>query len=306
MKLDPRMVIQFAVIAEEGSFTRAAERLCVAQPWLSARLKKLETQLGFPLFDRSTRHVTLTDKGHKLLQAARNVQASMTATEALAAQLQRRDEGRLRIGTPPYSHQIAVRPDLIDRFGLHQPNIHIELDFGWTPGLIQRVMQGELDLAFVLGEQDNQALETIRLCELNVELMMAADHPLASEPKLVAANLKNHTVALFNRALYPALYDTIYLKWADAGALLIPFVELNQALLDRALTHERIIIACFEMKDRLLDEKAIIRRTLEDSCSIPFSLVRRVGCETPESQRFWEVAQGYASAPSQRNCEHNG
>ncbi|KGI83710.1 hypothetical protein JY98_16460, partial [Exiguobacterium mexicanum] len=75
MKLDPRLVVQFAIIAEEGSFTRAAERLHVAQPWLSARLKKFEEQLGFPLFTRNTRNITLTKQGYELLQAARSVHA---------------------------------------------------------------------------------------------------------------------------------------------------------------------------------------------------------------------------------------
>ena len=155
MKLDPRLVVQFAVIAEEGSFTRAAERLHVAQPWLSARLKQLEDQLGFPLFTRSTRSIALTEQGNELLQTARSVHASMMLTEALASKLQHRDERRLRLGSPPYGNQVSRRQELVDRFASTYSDISVELDIGWSPGLIDRVLKGALDLAFVLGEVRN-------------------------------------------------------------------------------------------------------------------------------------------------------
>lgn len=290
MKLDPRMVVQFAVIAEEGSFTRAAERLRVAQPWLSKRLGQLEDQLGFPLFVRNTRSIALTDKGRELLQMARTVHASLSATEALASQLQRGDERRLRLGVPPYSHQVALRRELVDRFCVLHSQVSVELDVGWTPRLVDRVLSGSLDLAFVLGDVQSNEIETTTLCDLRVELMMAADHPLAAMANIVASDLKNQTIAIFNKALHPELFESLYSKWQNAGARLIPFVELNQALLDRTQAPERIIVACFDLKDDLLNEAAIVRRTLEDSTLVPFALVRRVGWSSLESQRFLSLA----------------
>ena len=297
MKLDPRMVVQFAVIAEEASFTRAAERLCVAQPWLSRRLSKFEEQLGFPLFVRNTRSIALTDKGWELLQVARSVQVSMSAMEALASQLQRGSAGRLRLGVPPYSYQVAPRGELIDRFCLLYSDVSVELDVGWTPGLIDRVLSGSLDLAFVLGDIRSTELEVTTLCELRVELIKAADHPLATVKELVSSDLKNQTIAVFNKALHPELFDSIYSKWQEAGAKLIPFVELNQALLDRTLSLENIIIASFDLRDDLLNEKAIIRRALGDSIWVPFSLVRRIGWNSRESQRFLNLARDFALKP---------
>ena len=68
MKLDPRIVVQFVVIAEEASFTRAARRLHVAQPWLSGRIKRFEEQLGFSLFVRNAHGIELTSKGPHCLR----------------------------------------------------------------------------------------------------------------------------------------------------------------------------------------------------------------------------------------------
>lgn len=59
MKRDLRLTLYFAAVAEEGSFTRAAERLRIAQPWLSTQIRKLQDQLGFALFARTTRRVPL-------------------------------------------------------------------------------------------------------------------------------------------------------------------------------------------------------------------------------------------------------
>ncbi|AGL86671.1 hypothetical protein PFLCHA0_c49210 [Pseudomonas protegens CHA0] len=115
--------------------------------------------------------------------------------------------------------------------------------------------------------------------------------------ELVSSDLKNQTIAVFNKALHPELFDSIYSKWQEAGAKLIPFVELNQALLDRTLSLEKIIIASFDLRDDLLNEKAIIRRALGDSIWVPFSLVRRIGWNSRESQRFLNLARDFALKP---------
>lgn len=290
MKLDPHLVVQFAVIAEEASFTRAAERLHVAQPWLSAQLKKLENQLGFPLFIRSTRSIALTEQGSELLHAARGVHASMMLTEALASQLQRRDEPRLRLGCPPYGDQVDRRQELVDRFASSYSDISVELDVGWTPGLIDRVLKGALDLAFVLGEVHAPEIQAMVLCELSVEFMMSANHPLANVEKLTSTDLKGQTIAVFTRALHPELFDSLFSGLRAAGATLVQFIEVNQALLDRTRSAEPIIVSRFSLRNDHLNDAGIVRKTLAGSSSVPFSLVRKIGHTSPESQLFWNLA----------------
>ncbi|CAK7075669.1 MULTISPECIES: LysR family transcriptional regulator [Providencia] len=290
MKLDPRLVVQFAIIAEEGSFTRAAERLHVAQPWLSARLKKFEEQLGFPLFTRNTRNIALTKQGYELLQAARGVHASMMLTEALASQLQHRDERHLRLGSPPYGNHIVRRQELVDQFALIYPDISVELDIGWSSGLIDRVLKGGLDLAFVLGEVHHSEIETMLLCELKLELLMSANHPLAKVNNLKPADLKGQTIAVFTRALHPELFDSIFTGLKAAGATLVQFIEFNQALLDRTHSAEPTMVASFGLRYEYLNAANIIGKTLDESNSIPFSLIRKIGHASEESQLFWDLS----------------
>src|SRR3546814_17438408 len=65
-------LIRFSVVAEEMSFSKAARRLNVDQPWLSRQIQQLEAQMGFPLFVRSTRRVSLTDEGEALFASAQD------------------------------------------------------------------------------------------------------------------------------------------------------------------------------------------------------------------------------------------
>src|ERR687884_192443 len=96
--LDTRLLRAFVAVAEELSFTRAAQRLFLAQQALSAQVRQLEARVGLKLFERTTRRVTLTDAGERLLPHARAVlEALGTATEELDA-LRRSERTTLRVG----------------------------------------------------------------------------------------------------------------------------------------------------------------------------------------------------------------
>ena len=150
MGLDVGLVLHFGAVAEDLSFTRAAARLGMAQPWLSTRIRQLETQLGVPLFARSTRRVELTEEGHALFARAKPLMEAARAVEELAGTL-RGGAGRLRVGMPPYGSRIPERIALVGEFARRWPSTSVELDVGWTPVLLDRVRQGSLDLAFVIG-----------------------------------------------------------------------------------------------------------------------------------------------------------
>ena len=73
MSLDIKAIRFVMAVIDEGSFTRAAARLRVAQPWLSTRIKRMEDHLGFAVLTRSTRRVSLTPRGQELIEAMRNM-----------------------------------------------------------------------------------------------------------------------------------------------------------------------------------------------------------------------------------------
>ncbi|MBO1362006.1 LysR family transcriptional regulator [Acetobacter sacchari] len=290
MKLDPRTIAQFVVIAEEASFTRAAERLHVAQPWLSARVRKLEDQIGFPLFIRNTRNVALTKRGAEFLQVARTLAASIAASESLAAQLQRQGESRLRVGAPPYSNLIPERLRLIEEFSSLYSDVSIELDIGWTPTLIDRVRSGHLDLAFVSGDVDHSDLDVATLHRGRIKLMMPHSHPLAVRSQVTLAELRDYVVVVFTRANNPKLFDTVYSPLKDAGAKLLQMPELCDSLLTRIRESDRMIAAIFDFQVDRLTDSTMVGRPLAVDRQVPFSLVRRAGNATPLVQACWAMA----------------
>jgi DNA-binding transcriptional LysR family regulator len=98
--MELRHLRYFVAVAEERSFTRAAERLWVAQPGLSTQIRRLETELGVRLFDRHTRGVDLTDAGRLLLERARVVLAAADTAQATGEDIRAGLNGSLRLGSP--------------------------------------------------------------------------------------------------------------------------------------------------------------------------------------------------------------
>lgn len=289
VKVDPRLVIQFSVVAEEASFTKAAARFRVAQPWLSTRVRQLEEALGFTLLVRSTRSVALTERGSEFLKAARLLEAASGAVDILAAQLRRGDPRRLRIGVPPYSGKIAQRRDLIDQFAANYRDVSIELDIGWSPSLHERVRSGDLDMAFTMGEFENSGLDKLVLCRMGVGLMMSCEHALCAVPHLRAEHLVGYPVEVFTRGLNPGLFDALYAPLIAAGVHLVQMPEMADTLPDY-MDPDQPIAAFFEFGFQPPHNGRVTQRVLQAEAVAPFGLIKRSGVETPLSRAFWDIA----------------
>lgn len=96
--MELRQLEYFLVLCEEMQFTKAAERLLIAQPTLSQQIKVLEQELGTPLFHRIGKKISLTDAGYILLEQARTMFQTLDATKEQIQQLDRLEKGTLRIG----------------------------------------------------------------------------------------------------------------------------------------------------------------------------------------------------------------
>src|SRR3982750_3192125 len=135
----------FVAVAEEGSFSHAAEREHVSQPSLSQQIQKLEAELNQQLFDRLPRSVILTEAGRCLLEYARQILTGIADARQCVAALQDEVAGRLAIGASP-SIALYVLPRLIGRFQTAYPNVTFELFEDTTDRLAQRLEDGTLDV----------------------------------------------------------------------------------------------------------------------------------------------------------------
>jgi DNA-binding transcriptional LysR family regulator len=148
MQLELRHLRYFLAVAEELNFSRAAERLHIAQPALSAQIRSLETQLGCELFSRTTRKVDLTPAGELLLADARDIVERADRAAAKVAAAARGDRGALRVAFAAHAAGEAST-EIFRRFAEEHPAIEVELVESPTlEGLQQLVADHEADLSF--------------------------------------------------------------------------------------------------------------------------------------------------------------
>src|SRR5262249_25847155 len=114
MEFSLKALLQFVAVAEEKSFTRAAARLHVAQPWLSTRVRQLEEIAGLRLLERTPHAVALTSDGEAFLKQARVVLAESKSLVTLARTLAVGDVGAVRVGAAPYTYFLPERNALLD------------------------------------------------------------------------------------------------------------------------------------------------------------------------------------------------
>lgn len=152
----------FATVAELGHLTRAAERLHVSQPALSAQIRALEETLGVTLFERGSSGMSLTAAGRQILPAAREVLAKVTALRGLAQGIGGNVAGRMRVGTladPEILHLGEMLAAARDR----HPLLEIELHHEVSGEAFAKVRAGELDAAYYYGPLSHPDIASVRL-----------------------------------------------------------------------------------------------------------------------------------------------
>ena len=145
--MDLRELSYFVAVAEEGQFTRAASRVSVAQPAVSAQIRRLERELGEVLFHRDRRGVSLTAAGDELLPHARAALAAAERGRETIASLRGKLHGRLRVGVAgPVDHRFA---EALGDFHRAHPAVDISLAQVHNQPLLDAVANGDFDAAIV-------------------------------------------------------------------------------------------------------------------------------------------------------------
>ena len=187
----------FVAVADEGSFSRAATKVRVAQPSLSQQIRKLEAELGKPLFDRLPRSVVLTEAGRCLIDYARQILASIGDARRCVDDLKGEVAGRVAVGAIP---TIApyVLPGLVVTFQKHYPDVILEVVEDVTDGITRRIERGELDVALA---STCRASPTLRREPVGTEPLLALvpeKHPLAKKDLVEFDDLKSQRFLLLH------------------------------------------------------------------------------------------------------------
>ncbi|MEO6352769.1 MAG: LysR family transcriptional regulator [Oxalobacteraceae bacterium] len=216
MYLDPNDLLLFARVVEEGSFSRAAERMAMPKSTLSRRITALETQLGERLLLRTTRKLTVTDFGNSVLLHAQQVTSEVEAALALAQHRQVEPSGRLRVSMPADFANEVLGPMLAE-FVVKYPAIALELDL--SPRRVDLIGEN-FDVAVRMGElPDDASLAARRLAVFSVGLYASPDYlarrGIPSEPEALMEHDVLHLLAR-NGEPAPWLFSRDDMHWEGA------------------------------------------------------------------------------------------
>lgn len=223
----------FVEVAQLGNFTRAAERLHLAQPSLSRQIAALEADLGAELFTRARGGSTLTVAGESLLPLARRMLADAESVRRELAELAGLERGRVRLGATP-TLCISLVAEVLSAFHDAHPGIELHLSEQGSRRLLDELGAGELDLALIT-TSDRASADRFTVTPLLVEELVVISSA-ALPPLTTRTSLRLADVAGLPQIVFSPTYDlrsTTDAAFHSAG--LTPHVILEGAEMDAVL-----------------------------------------------------------------------
>ncbi|MEU5987494.1 LysR family transcriptional regulator [Spirillospora sp. NPDC047418] len=205
--MELRQLEYFVAVAEEAGFGAAAARIGIVQSAVSQQVRRLERELGVPLFDRTTRRVRLSGAGERLLPEARAVLAAARRTRQVAADVRAGADGVLRLGTVHGPGDRVYR--VLSELAAVAPRVQVRPRRLALPDRLSAVRSGELDAALVRALADAPGLELLPVWTDPLYVALPAAHPLADRPAVDLADLADLPLRLAPREDNPPFHDLI-------------------------------------------------------------------------------------------------
>jgi DNA-binding transcriptional LysR family regulator len=202
--MDLRHLRTFVTIAEQGTVSKAALALRIAQPALSRQISDLEQELGLKLFDRVRRRLVLTGEGEQLLGDCRTVLGAVGSLSERAQLLRRGDVGVLRVGATPQTID-GIFSDFLHRYAERHPNVQIKLTEAVGNELVSMLERGQVHVTVSLiqpSQVDNPFIESFALPPLE---FLAAAHrsvEMGSGGDIEIGQLAKYPLLLLDSSFY--------------------------------------------------------------------------------------------------------
>ncbi len=238
--MDFRNIETFLRAAELGSFTAAAQELNYVQSTVTMQIQQLERELGYPLFDRVGRKVSLTSMGESFLGYARQLAHTMD----LALQLDRNPaelSGTLRVGVLEsllFGHMLELLPRLKAQY----PNLNLQLKMGQAADLLQQLKQNRLDMVYIsAGVHTDPDLQCCYRREERLVFLCSPEHPAAKEKKISVKALLEYDFMVTEHS--GICYGRLQELAARHDALLRTSVEVDSTVAITALIQNHMSLA---------------------------------------------------------------
>ncbi len=228
--LDIRQLRIVAAIVREGTVTGAAKRLFVTQSAVSHALKEMESRLGVKLFRRGGRRMVPTPEGERLHETARVVLEEVARVEYDLSRFRTGYRGIIRLATACYTCYHWL-PGLISEFTEAFPEVDLQIVPEVTRRAVDALASGELDLAILDTDVDEQGLELEPLFEDELLVVMRPDHPLARADFLSAQDLGDQTLLIHDELESSVYYERVLLPAGVTPARVFA-LSLTEAILE--------------------------------------------------------------------------
>ncbi len=244
-------------VADTRSFSRAAERLGIAQSVISTRVRRVEEQLGLQIFARTSRSVQLTRQGRAFLPFAQSMIDAEQAARCAAKNLHAEMDNQLLLGT--YDFLINYRLDAMNHFHALYPHAKTEVLFGARSELLAAIRTGRLDVAMIasLPSHSEPDFLTVRLPRQQATLAVPPGHLLFDHDSIGSGDLAGLEIVYSPSLQDPLVRSTIVGELMQAGARLVMAPEAHRPAMEhfadirglpllrwKPLSNSRVITAC--------------------------------------------------------------
>lgn len=293
----------FVAVAEEKSFTRAAEKLMIAQSPLSQQIKKLEHELGVELFTRTTRSVQLTHAGSVFYERARLL---LERSEEAMADTRSAAEGRLGrlslgfTGAATYE----LLPALVRAFQDRNPNVQLDLHSEMlTPAQVDGLLEGRLDVGVLRPPVSAEGLTVEVLREEPLVVAMPTQHALAGARTLSLADLAEEPFISYPSNPPSSVYSIVVEAYRRAGFVPTVRQELAETASMVAMVAAGMGIALVpESVRQLRINGATFRRLTAPRVTVQLALAYRQGEISPVVRRYLETARAVVRSRDRRTA----
>ena len=277
---DIRQFKAFVAVAEELNFHRAAEKLGTVQPALSRLVRNLEDEIKVQLFQRTTRHVELTEAGKTFLIEARGALEHMGSAVRTAQQTAQGTAGTLNLAYMDFAvHRLL--PDMLAAVARQSSSIHVELMYMSTARQRLALLEGKIDLGILIGQMSSPHVEQILLCNEPVTVALPEKHPLAARRKIKLEEIISEPVLIGNESDWTAFRDIIFQLYAREGATPQLHLEASSAPALLGMAAKGLGIVFYAGFPSLYQGSGLVFRPLAPPCNVPISLVWRKGPKLP-------------------------
>ena len=283
----------FVTVVREGNFTRAAERLHMAQPPLSRQIQQLEDRLGVVLLDRQSRPLQPTEAGRFFYEQAVNVLERVETVVAQTRRYAHAEKRRFGIGFVG-STLYGALPMLLRRFRAAYPQLNVELLELGSVQQVAALKDGRIDVGFGRIPVEDPAIARRLLREESLVVALPPGHPLFERPRLRMSDLADEALIVYPKAPRPSYADHVLALYRDSGVRPSAVCEASsvQTALGLVLAAEGLCVVPEAVQRLRRDD--LFFRPLDDARAVsPVILYCRAGDAPPEIAAILELIRAH-------------